>query len=90
MRHGGSHPQPDQVNFSHATRLGIYDLFVGLSVIERRPTSMLTSHSSALLAKHAGIEARIAAENRRPSPDDILIAQLKKQKLRIKEAIARL
>ncbi|RVT93652.1 YdcH family protein [Sphingomonas crocodyli] len=51
---------------------------------------MLTSHSSALQAKHAGIEARIAAENRRPSPDDILIAQLKKQKLRIKEAIARL
>ena len=51
---------------------------------------MLTTHSSALQAKHAGIEARIAAENRRPSPDDILIAQLKKQKLRIKEAIARL
>ena len=51
---------------------------------------MLTTHSSALQAKHAGIEARIAAENRRPSPDDILIAQLKKQKLRIKESIARL
>ncbi|TZG29188.1 YdcH family protein [Sphingomonas montanisoli] len=51
---------------------------------------MLTTHSSALQAKHAGIEARIAAESRRPSPDDILIANLKKQKLRLKEAIARL
>ena len=51
---------------------------------------MSTTHSSAMLAKHAGIEARIAAESRRPSPDNMLISQLKKQKLRIKEALARL
>jgi len=51
---------------------------------------MLTSHSSAMLAKHAGIEARIAAETRRPAPDAVLISQLKKQKLKIKEALARL
>jgi hypothetical protein len=51
---------------------------------------MLTSHSSAMLAKHAGIEARIAAETRRPAPDAALISQLKKQKLKLKEALARL
>jgi hypothetical protein len=51
---------------------------------------MLNTHSSALLAKHAGIEARIAAETRRPSPDGALISQLKKQKLKIKETLARL
>ena len=51
---------------------------------------MVNTHSSAMLAKHAGIEARIAAETRRPAPDSTLIAQLKKQKLKLKEAIARL
>jgi hypothetical protein len=43
-----------------------------------------------MLAKHAGIEARIAVESRRPAPDMVLISELKKQKLRIKEALARL
>lgn len=50
----------------------------------------MSTHSSAMLAKHAGIEARIEAEARRPAPDMMLISQLKKQKLRIKEALARL
>ena len=51
---------------------------------------MENAHSSALLAKHAGIDARLAEEARRPLPDSRLIAELKKQKLRIKEAIASL
>ena len=51
---------------------------------------MLDTHSSAMLAKHAGIEARIAAEFARPAPDLILISQLTKQKLKIKEALSRL
>lgn len=51
---------------------------------------MENAHSSALIAKHAGLDARIAAENSRPSPDGTLIASLKKQKLRIKEALSRL
>lgn len=51
---------------------------------------MQTAHSSALSAKHAGIEARIVAENSRPSPDTTLLARLKKQKLKIKEALQRL
>ena len=50
---------------------------------------MQTAHLSALSAKHAGIEARIAAENSRPAPDVTLLARLKKQKLKIKEALQR-
>jgi hypothetical protein len=43
-----------------------------------------------MLAKHAGIESQIEVESRRPAPDMMLISQLKKQKLKIKEALARL
>ena len=50
---------------------------------------MDNSHSSALIAKHAGIDARLTEESRRPAPDSRLVAELKKQKLRIKEMIAR-
>ena len=50
----------------------------------------MDAHSSALSAKHAGIDARLAEEARRPMPDSKLIAELKKQKLRIKEMIARI
>jgi len=51
---------------------------------------MENAHSSALTAKHAGIEAKIAAEIRRPAPDLTLVARLKKQKLRLKEMLSRL
>ena len=57
---------------------------------ERRFPLMENAHSSALLAKHAGLDRQIAAENNRPSPDGTLLAQLKKQKLKIKEALTRL
>ncbi len=51
---------------------------------------MLNTHSSAMLARHARIEAKIAAEFARPAPDMLLISKLKKQKLKIKEALSRL
>ena len=51
---------------------------------------METGHISALSAKHAGLDARIAAETSRPAPDSALIALLKKQKLKVKEALQRL
>jgi hypothetical protein len=50
----------------------------------------MDNHSSALVTRHAGLDARIADESRRPSPDPIVIASLKKQKLKIKEALSRL
>jgi len=49
---------------------------------------MEKAHASALIAKHAGLDARITAEIRRPAPDSALLSELKKQKLKIKEAIA--
>jgi hypothetical protein len=47
-------------------------------------------HSSALVARHEGLDARIADEARRPSPDQMIIASLKKRKLKIKEALLEL
>lgn len=49
---------------------------------------METSHVSALQLKHAGLERRLEEELNRPLPDDTLLQQLKKRKLRIKEQLA--
>ncbi len=49
----------------------------------------IDNHSSAMVTRHAGLDARLADEARRPSPDQMIIASLKKQKLRIKEALSR-
>ena len=51
---------------------------------------MTDSHSAALMAKHARIDAQILSERGRPFPDEMLVALLKKQKLRIKEMLVRL
>lgn len=51
---------------------------------------MENSHNLALMAKHAGLDDMIAAEARRPNPDNLLIARLKKQKLRLKEELSHL
>lgn len=48
---------------------------------------METSHVAALQAKHEGLEQRIRDEMARPAPDSAMIQSLKKQKLRIKEAL---
>lgn len=50
---------------------------------------MDSAHVSALNVKHADFDRRIAEENRRPRPDNALISMLKKQKLKIKEALSR-
>ena len=50
---------------------------------------MEASHTSALMEKHAGLERRIQIEMSRPAPDDALIQQLKKRKLRLKDEITR-
>ena len=48
---------------------------------------MANAHITALNAKHAQLEARITQENLRPHPDDQRLAQLKKEKLRLKEEL---
>lgn len=49
---------------------------------------METSHVTALQAKHYGLEQRLRDEMSRPAPDEALVSQLKKRKLRLKEEIA--
>jgi hypothetical protein len=51
---------------------------------------MDSTHVAALQAKHSGIDRRIAAEISRPLPDTSMLATLKKQKLKIKEALSAL
>ncbi|MCX7285703.1 MAG: DUF465 domain-containing protein [Novosphingobium sp.] len=48
---------------------------------------MESTHISALQNKHAGLERQIQTEMSRPLPDDTLVAQLKRKKLKIKEEI---
>ena len=48
---------------------------------------MANAHISALQAKHAELDARINSEEHRPQPDLGTLSRLKKQKLRIKEAL---
>jgi hypothetical protein len=46
------------------------------------------AHFAALQTKHAGLDRRISEEAQRPLPDPALLAQLKKEKLRLKEEMA--
>ncbi|HQS98045.1 MAG: hypothetical protein B7Y31_11540 [Novosphingobium sp. 16-62-11] len=48
---------------------------------------MESTHISALQNKHAGLERQIQMEMSRPLPDETLVAQLKRKKLKIKEEI---
>lgn len=48
-----------------------------------------SSHLAALAAKHKELEHILATEHLRPLPDEVMIAQIKKQKLRLKESIVR-
>lgn len=44
----------------------------------------------SLRSMHASLEASIQSEETRPRPDDTLVHDLKRQKLRIKDEIVRL
>ncbi|WP_164118735.1 DUF465 domain-containing protein [Sphingorhabdus sp. Alg239-R122] len=48
---------------------------------------MSDSHINALQEKHNGLEEKIHAEELRPAPDTQKLAQLKKEKLKIKEEL---
>lgn len=49
---------------------------------------MQTAHYSALEAKHASLERRINDEETRPAPDGLVLADLKRRKLRVKEEMS--
>ncbi|WP_081987821.1 YdcH family protein [Sphingomonas sp. 37zxx] len=46
---------------------------------------MQSPHLSALEAKHATLDRKIAAESQRPLPDPTVLRGLKRAKLRVKE-----
>ena len=48
-------------------------------------TPMASTHQTALQSKHAVLDRRLAEEAARPMPDTLVIADLKKQKLKLKE-----
>jgi hypothetical protein len=49
---------------------------------------MASPHLEALSARHARIDGMIAAEMTRPLPDSTRLAQLKRQKLKLKEEVS--
>lgn len=50
---------------------------------------MTSPHLDALSTRHRMIDGEIASELRRPLPDSVRLARLKREKLRLKDAIAR-
>jgi hypothetical protein len=58
------------------------------SATAAKEMGMQQAHISALELKHADIEARITEESQRPMPDMATLSRLKKEKLKVKEAIA--
>ena len=48
---------------------------------------MENAHLASLEAKHADLDRQIHEESCRPSPDETRLHQLKKEKLKIKDAI---
>lgn len=50
----------------------------------------LTSHLQELRRRHEALNEKVEAAQRSPGVDDLAIADLKKQKMRLKEEITRL
>lgn len=50
----------------------------------------MTAHIQELRRKHATLSQQVETEQRKPASDGLQIAELKKQKLKIKEEIERL
>lgn len=48
------------------------------------------AHLSELTAKHKALEAQIEQELAHPSSDDLIIAELKRRKLKLKDEISRI
>jgi uncharacterized protein len=46
--------------------------------------------AQSLKAKHAAIDNQISVEERRPHPDDALVHELKRQKLKIKDELQKI
>jgi hypothetical protein len=58
-----------------------------LHAVNNGESLMEASHVHSLEIKHAGLDRLIEEETRRPAPDASRIAQLKKEKLKIKDTL---
>ena len=50
----------------------------------------LSAHLESLQARHGKLDQQIDRELRSPMPDNLRVAELKKQKLQIKDTIAKM
>lgn len=50
---------------------------------------MNQAHVAAIESKHARLEDRIAQEMTRPAPDEVLVSDLKRRKLSLKDSAER-
>ncbi|MEM7221390.1 MAG: DUF465 domain-containing protein [Pseudomonadota bacterium] len=50
----------------------------------------VAEHVDALRGKHAALKEAVDSENQRPFPDEFRLAELKREKLRIKDEIVKL
>lgn len=50
---------------------------------------MPNAHVETLNARHAKLDAKLAEESRRPLPDPVRLTSIKREKLKLKEALAR-
>lgn len=50
----------------------------------------LLDRVQSLKAKHAALDAALDDEARRPAPDEVAIAELKRKKLKIKDELERI
>ena len=51
---------------------------------------VIDEHAASLRARHAELEEALDIETHRPLPDQVAIQDIKKQKLRIKDELARI
>ncbi len=54
-------------------------------VVKREKIMQMNQHLTALQFRHSGLEKKIANENKRPLPDYLILKQLKKKRLYLKE-----
>jgi hypothetical protein len=57
---------------------------------KRRARMMEDVRAQSLKAKHAELESQINEEERRPLPDTVLVHDLKRQKLKIKDELQKI
>ena len=75
-------------DYKPETNREIRDLLCGLSLFWKGTAPMEKVYVEELASKHAALHAMIDEEEHRSHPDEDLLHRLKKEKLRLKDAMA--